>query len=362
MKKSIFIIFFIAGIIPFSVAQKMNLTYKIVTNNSVLIFKDKAYSDKNIETKAWDLFQKYVANTDILSIHDNLNRDFLKFKTDNKIIYIKKLNKGFYSLYEYGSSDDLRFYACSETDTILLIKNDSLYPQSGRNLSRYQKLAYISKDYPELWPKANALKFEEKAIQHFISEVNAKYSDPASEMTNKDRFSYLSLSLRGFLSKNRTDIRIEVLKSHYSLAHSPDISLRYGISVDYYKRTVFVPESFTGFFVIHNGITDSIFNYRDHDETLVAKIIEFPFSVNFEITNSLFTPYFYAGLAPVFYSRKISRTDSEEIENNTKASLNAFAAAGLKLKLTDSFNIMSEGRIDMIKGFSFLLGVEYYFL
>lgn len=361
MKKYILLILTIINCIQFSVAQKIYLNYKIKTSDSLLAFQDKAISDKNIETKALNIFQKHISGTDILSIEDNINRKFIKLEINHETYYLKLLNKGFYNLYEHNMGNDSRYYVCSKTDTILIEKKDPFSTQSDPHLERYQKLAALSKDYPELWPKAKSVKFDKKDIQGFISELNSKYSDPNEKRLSKSRFDYLNISLKAFILEDKTDLMLDVLKSHYFIDLSTNISLRYGIKANHYQLTEFFPESWTGWYIIQNGIKDSIFNYRDHYETLTAEIFELPFSVNFEITNSIFTPYLNLGLAPVFYNREISRTDSDEIRNNYQFTYNAFAATGVKLKLTNNFNIMSEYRWDLIKRYNFLFGLEYFF-
>jgi hypothetical protein len=361
MKKLILFTVIIINCIQLSVAQKIYLNYKIKTKDSLLEFQDKAISDKNIETNAQNIFRKHVPNSDMTSIEDNLNRKFVKLEINHETYYLKLLNKGFYTLYEQSLGNDSRYYSCSKTDTVVLEKNDSSGKQSDLNLNLYTKLASISKDYPELWPEAKKVKFDKKGIQGFISVLNLKYPETSNETHSKSRFDYLSISLKGFILEDKTDLMIDVLKSHYFIGHSTNISLRYGIKANYYQLTEFFPESWTGWYTIQNGQKDSIFNYRDHYETLTAEILELPFSVNFEITNSIVTPYLNTGLAPAFYYRTISSTDSEEIDKMTKVTFNAFAAAGVKLKLKDNFNIMSEYRWDLIKGLNFLLGLEYFF-
>lgn len=361
MKKLILLIILFINCIQFSFAQKIYLTYKIKTSDSLLVFKEKAYPDRSIETIAQNIFQKYVSNIDILSIEDDFNRKFIKFEINHEPSYLKQLNTGFYTLFEYSLDGDPRYYICSKTDTILLEKKDPYSTQSDLHLERYKKLAALSKDYPELWPKAKVVKFDKKDIQGFISELNSKYSDQNEKLPNKSRLDYLNISLKAFIVEDKTDLMLDVIKSHYFIGLSTNISLKYGVKANYYKLTKFFPEYWTGWFLIHNGIRDSIFNYRDHYETLTAEIFELPFSINYEITNSMVTPYFNAGLAPTLYFRKISRTDSEVIEKMTKVTINAFVAAGAKLKLADNFNITTEYRFDLITNLNFLIGLEYFF-
>jgi hypothetical protein len=361
MKKRILLTIVIFACIQFSAAQKIYLTYKIKTNDSLFIFQEKAISDKNIETKAQIIFQKHVSDTNILSIEDDINRKFIKYETNGKVSYLKLLNAGFYTLYENSQNNDPRYYIYSKTDTISLEKNDSLSALSEPHLNRYQKLASLSKDYPELWPKAKAVKFEKKDIQGFISELNSKYPDKSFQTNNKVKFNYTSISLKGFVTPNRTDIMFDVLKTYYSIGHSPDISLKYGLRVNYYKQTIFVPKYNTGYIFINNGISTIHYGYDDHYETLNAKIFELPFLVNFEITNSKVTPYVYIGLAPTLYFLEISRTNNEGTDKTAKVSINAFTAGGLKLKLTDSFNITTECRYELNRNINFLIGVEYFF-
>ena len=61
MKKLILFTVIIINCIQLSVAQKIYLNYKIKTKDSLFEFQDKAISDKNIETKAQNIFRKHPA-------------------------------------------------------------------------------------------------------------------------------------------------------------------------------------------------------------------------------------------------------------------------------------------------------------
>ena len=178
----------------------------------------------------------------------------------------------------------------------------------------------------------------------------------------KNRFDFLGLSLKGIVQKNKTDIMIDMLMSHYFLNLTPNFSFRYGLRANYLQQTEFFPELSSGwYFTGQDGVRREIFIYRDHYETLSAKAFEIPLLLNFETTNSKITPYFYCGLAPTLYFRQITRTDSEAIDNISIFTLNSFAAAGIKLKLTNSFNILTEYKFDLLKGLNLEFGIEYYF-
>lgn len=361
MKKLILLTSIIICCMQFSVAQKIYLEYKIKTNDSILVFRYKSFSDKKIETNAQNIFHQQVPGSIILSVEDNINRKFIKLKNNHDTNYLKQLNGGFYNLYESNTADALSFYICSKTDTIVLVKNDTAGTHTKGYLSQYQKLAYLAKDYPEYWPKAKAVKFNKSDLQAYISELNSKYPDTVFEAKDNVWLNYSSISLKGFASQNHTTIMFDFIKSYYHLCNSPDITLKYGFQANYYRETEFFPASPTGYYIIQNGVSYPQYFYNDHYETLKATVFELPVLVNFEITNSLFTPFWYVGLAPTIYFRKITRTDSNETDKLTKLALNVFTAAGCKLKITEHFNVTTEYRYEYLRRLSFLMGLEYFF-
>lgn len=364
IKKSILVVALILGCIQLTISQKINLLYKIKTIDSLLIFQDRAFSDKNIQTKTNSIFLKNVRNRNIVYIEDNINRRFEKTEFNNITYYSKLLNEGYFNLYELEVNTEPIYLIYSKNDTIILEKKDSLVNQTLIKDRKYNnKLVILSKDYPELWEKARKANFRKEDFQNFIFALNDKYSSNNIIRHEKNRFDFFNLALKGFVQANRKDIMLDILMTHYFINLSPNFSLRYGVKANYFQRTEFFPEYFSGWTMKgQNSPLDSIFIYRDHYETMSAKILEIPLSANFEITNSKLTPYFYAGLSPTLYFRKITRTDSNEINNISVFNLNAFAAAGIKLKLTNKFNTLSEYKFDLNKGLSFAVGIEYYFM
>jgi hypothetical protein len=363
MRQTILFIVFIISCIQLSFAQKIYLIYKVKTTDSLLIFQERAFSDKAIQNQARVIFQRNVTDKHIISIEDNLNRKFEKAEINHSIYYPKLLNEGYYKLYELNTKDTLRYIIYSKNDSLVLEKNDSVIQQCIKKDYKYiYKLINLSKDYPELNKKAQNINFNKKDFQNFISDLNGKNSDNNNIRHDKNRFDYLSFGLKGFVQKNRTDIMLDVSRSHYFIDISPNFSVRYGLRANYYTRTVFCPEEFTGFTSTDSkGKVDSLFYFRDHYETMTGKILEIPISVNYEITNSTITPFINVGLAPTIYSRKITRTDFNDISHTSVFTLNVFANAGIKLKLTNSFNIVSEINYETIKGLNFEFGIEYYF-
>ncbi len=364
MKKTIIFITLILSCIQLSIAQKINLTYKIKTNDSLYVFDDNALSDKDIETNFHTIFPKNIQNKNIISIEDNINRRFEKTEINHISYYPKLLNDGYFHLYELEVNNKSIYLIYSKNDTLILEKKDSISDHMIIHDKKYNnKLVILSKDYPDLWEKASKVNFRKEELSNFISNLNLKYSSNNTIKRHENsRFDYLNLSLKGFVQKNKTDVMIDILMSHYFINLSPNVSLRYGMRSNYIQQTEFFPELSSGWYMRgSDGIRTEIFIYRDHYETMTGKSLEIPVSVNFEITNSKFTPYFYAGISPALYFRKISRTDSNEIDNISAIALNAFAAAGLKLKLTNSFNILSEYKFDIYKGLNFEVGIEYCF-
>jgi hypothetical protein len=355
MRKIIILAIIIIKCTQLSVAQKIYLTYKIRTADSLFEFKAKAFSNTDIQTKTSTLFQKYISNNEIISIEDNAKRRFILFDYHYEKIYPNQLNTGFYTLYEYGKSKYLRYYIVSKGDTLLLEKPDLTNNNkqiSGRNSSNYGKLVMIAKDYPEVWNKAKKVKFNSKDILSYITELNSNFTNPDSIYNSNCKLDFLGFSLKGFVTGNKTNIIFDVYNSKYFIGDSPNVSLRYGLRFNYIKTTEFLYSSWAD---------------PGHYETLTGDCFELPLSFNFEKTNSLFTPFISYGLAPVFYFRQISKTDSfsrtafYEISKTAKFTFNFFASLGVKLKLSDSFNLMTAGNVETLSGANFLVGFEYYF-
>lgn len=363
MKKTIPFVLLILSAIQFTIAQKINLTYKIKSNDSLFVIEDNAFSEKDIQTKSDKLFLIDIPNKNIISIEDNIGRRFDKINFNKNTYYSKLLNEGYFNLYVLDVNKKPVYIICSKTDTLILEKNDSLVNQSIISDRKYNgRLVLLCKDYPDLWEKAGKISFKNKELQNLISALNDKYPDSNTRKQGKNRMDYWGLSLKGMVMKDYTDITFDVLKSRYFLDISPDFSFRYGLRVNYINQTQFFPALFSGWYYTGpDGIEQKVYVYKDHYETLTAKVLEMPFWLNYEITNSTITPYLYGGLSPTVIFRKITRTDSDEIDNIGVVTLNAFTAGGVKLKLTNGFNVLSELKFDLNKGFNLALGIEYYF-
>lgn len=363
MKKTILFPLLILSAIQLTTAQKISLTYKVKSADSLYVFKDNAFSDKTIQTKSDKIFSKNIPNKNIISIEDNINRRFDKTDFNNITYYSKLLNEGYFNLYELEVNDKPIYFIYSKSDTLILEKNDSVVNQTIKKDRKYNgKLVLLCKDYPELWEEAGKVNFKKKDFQNLISVLNEKFSDNSIRRQENNRIDYLSLSLKGMIQKNKIDIMLDAIMSHYFLNISPNLSFKYGLMANYIQQTEFFPELSSGWYLTgQDGVRHEIFIYRDHYETMTGKALEIPLLLNYEITNSKITPYFYGGLAPTLFFRKITRTDSDAIDNISKFTLNAFAAAGIKLKLTNSFNILTEYRFEILKGSNFEFGIEYYF-
>ena len=363
MKKTILFPVLILSAIQFTTAQKINLTYKVKSNDSLYVCKDNAFSEKDIQSKSDKIFLKNIPNKNIISIEDNIDRKFDKINFKNNTYYSKLLNEGYYNLYVLDVNNKPVYIIYSKTDTLILEKNDSVVNQSIINDRKYNgKLVLLCKDYPDLWEKAGKIRFRKEELQNLISDLNGKHSGNNIRKQEKNRFDYLGLSLKGIVLKNYTDISLDVLNTHYFLDISPNLSFRYGLRANYINQTQFFPALFSGWYYTGpDGIEHKVYVYKDHYETLTAKVLEIPFLANFEITNSIITPYLYGGLSPTVIFRKITRTDSDIIDDIGIINLNAFAAGGVKLKLTNGFNVLSEFKLDLNRGFNIALGIEYYF-
>jgi len=363
MKKTILfpLLFLIA--IQLTKAQKIIFTYKVKSTDSLYVLKDNAFSDKTINTKCDKIFSKKIPNKDIVSIEDNTNRRFDKINFNNTNFYSKLINEGYFKFYELKINDKPIYLIYSKNDMVVLEKNDTLVNQAIIKDRKYNgKLVLLSKEYPELWELAGKVDFRKKDLQNFISVLNQKHGGNNIIRQENNRIDYLSLSLKGMVQRNKTDIMLDVIMSHYFIDISPNLSFKYGLMANYIQQTEFFPELSSGWYITgQDGVLHEITIYRDHYETMTGKAIEIPLLLNYEITNSKITPYIYGGFSPALYFRKITRTDSDAIDNISKFTLNAIAAGGIKLKLTNSLNILTEYRFEILKGSNLEFGIEYYF-
>ena len=362
MKKTILFPLLVLSAIQLTTAQKIILTYKVKSTDSLYIIKDKAYSDKNIQTKSDKIFSEKISNKDIVSIEDNTNRRFEKTSFNNTSYYSKLINEGYFKFYELKINDNPIYLIYSKNDTILLEKKDTLVNQTIIKDRKYNgKLVLLSKDYPELWKLAGKIDFRKKNLQNFISVLNQKNGGNNIIRQENNRIDYLSLSLKGMVQRNKTDIMFDVIMSHYFIDISPNLSFKYGLMANYIQQTEFFPELSSGWDIRDkDGELQKIFLYRDHYVTMTGKVLEIPLLLNLEITNSKITPYFYGGLSPTLYFRKITRTDSDAIDNISNFIINEIAAGGVKLKLTNSLNILTEYRFETLKGSNIVFGIEYF--
>ncbi len=143
--------------------------------------------------------------------------------------------------------------------------------------------------------------------------------------------------------------------SSYLLDWSSDLSLKYGLLVNYYQEKEYFHKTMEAL----DSRYPETYSYQ-YSETTSHKILSIPFSINYEITNSTLTPYFNLAFAPTFFSCKVRRRNISEPKDSGLLILTGSAAVGVKLKLTDSFNILSEYRCDMHKGFNLECGIEYF--
>lgn len=346
-----------------AIAQKINLTYTVKSVDSSHVFDYKAISDKQMQEMSDEKFLQNIPFKNITSIEDNINRKFEKVIFNHTVYYSKLLAEGYFKLYQIEVDSKPVYLIYSKNDTVILEKNDSVIDQSIKIDRKYnRKLVVLCKDYPDLWEKAGRISFKKNDLQYLIAALNDKYYGNTDRKKEKNRADFLDVSLKGVLHEKRRGIALDVLMSHYFLEASPNISFRYGLRMSYLEETEFFPELFSGWTQTGpDRIPHKIYVYKDHDETMRAKVFEIPLGINFEITNSKVTPFFYAGLSPTLYFRKITRTDSPVVDKDDVITLNAFAAAGLKFKLTKNLNVLSEYSLELRRGLNLEVGVEYFF-
>lgn len=346
-----------------AIAQKINLTYTVKSIDSSHVFDYKAISDNQIQEMSDKEFLQNIPFKNIASIEDNINRKFEIINFNHKVCYSKLLAEGYFKLYQIEVDSKPVYLIYSKKDTVILAKNDSVINQSIKRDRKYNgKLVVLCKDYPDLWEKAGRISFNKNDLQSLITDLNDKYHGNIDRKKENSRVDFLDVSLKGVLHETRRGIMLDVLMSHYFLEASPNISFRYGLRMSYLKETQFFPELFSGWTQTGpDGIRHKIYVYKDHDETMRAKVFQIPLGINFEITNSKVTPFFFAGLSPTLYFRKITRTDSPEVDKENRIVLDAFAVAGFKLKLNNNLNVLSECSLENYRGLNFEVGVEYFF-
>ena len=335
MKKSILILLLIFSTIQFTTAQKINqITYKLKSVDSLYVVTDKLFSDEIIRTKSNIIFSKNNPNN-IISIEDNINRRFDRINFNHTNYYSKLLNEGYFNLYELKVNDKPIYIISSKSDTLVLEKNDTVIDETTFSDRRYNnKLLFICQHYPELLKVAEKVNFKNKDLQSLISALNEKHGGVNMKRPVISKVDYLSLSLSGMIQQNKTDLMLGILMSQYFLNISTNLSFKYGLVANYYHEISY--------------FTDT------------SWLIRFPLMFNYEITNSTITPYFNLGLAPILYSQRLTRTYSNVIDQTSGIAITVFAAGGIKLKLTNSFNILTEYGYDELKGLHLKVGMEYF--
>jgi len=367
MKKSILIPLLIFSTIQFTTAQKINqITYKLKSVDSLYVITDKVFSDEIIQTKSDIIFSKNIPNKNIISIEDNLNRRFDRVNFNHTNYYSKLLNEGYFNLYELKVNDKPTYIIYSKNDSVILEKNDTIIDQTIIKDRKYNnKLVFLCKDYPELLKVAEKMNFKNEDLQSLISALNEKHGGSNIKKPVISKLDYLSFSLKGMLQKNETEIMLGVFMSQYFLNMSTNLSVKYGIVASYSQYIGYFPDVFTGW--SFNGsekefeaFVKYINTNKSYYETITQKYLEIPLIFNYEITNSTITPYFYMGLAPMIFSDDLTRSYSNVVSKTRRIGMNFFGAGGVKLKLTNSFNILSEYRYETLKGLNLKVGMEYF--
>jgi len=472
MEKSILIPLLFLCIIPFASAQKISsLDYKLKSVDSSYVITAKAFSDETIQKKTDKIFSTIIPDKSIISIEDNINRRFDKINFKNIDYYSKLLNEGYFNLYELKVNDKPTYIVYSKNDTVVLEKNDTVidnivigdreynkrlvflckdYPEllkvarranfkkealqnlisvlnekhGGKNIkkpviskidylsfslsgivtknktnlnlgvlkSQYllnlstnlslkygllasyyhrisyfpigdreynKRLVFLCKDYPELLKVARRANFKKEALQNLISVLNEKHGGKNIKKPVISKIDYLSFSLSGIVTKNKTNLNLGVLKSQYLLNLSTNLSLKYGLLASYYHRISYFPDLTPGWAFSYET-EEELQNFynahkNDHD-TMTDIYLGVPLMLNYEITNSTITPYFNLGFEPLLYSHKLTRSYSNQIDKSNGIAVLPIVAVGVKVKLTNSFNILSEFRL--LTGLN--VGMEYF--
>jgi len=361
MEKSILIPLLFLCIIPFASAQKISsLDYKLKSVDSSYVITAKAFSDETIQKKTDKIFSTIIPDKSIISIEDNINRRFDKINFKNIDYYSKLLNEGYFNLYELKVNDKPTYIVYSKNDTVVLEKNDTVIDNIVIGDREYNKrLVFLCKDYPELLKVARRANFKKEALQNLISVLNEKHGGKNIKKPVISKIDYLSFSLSGIVTKNKTNLNLGVLKSQYLLNLSTNLSLKYGLLASYYHRISYFPDLTPGWAFSYET-EEELQNFynahkNDHD-TMTDIYLGVPLMLNYEITNSTITPYFNLGFEPLLYSHKLTRSYSNQIDKSNGIAVLPIVAVGVKVKLTNSFNILSEFRL--LTGLN--VGMEYF--
>ena len=358
MKRIAILLILFTLMLQLTVAQKIKLNYKITTADSTFHQYRNGYSSNNIQKNAETLFQK----NNIVSVSDDANRRFEKITFESVKYYSRMLNKGHLNLFQLKNNKKRQsFYIISEGDTTSFAVADSITNDRSKKKNKNLRiLLYLEKDNPDFIEIAKNIPYGENGIQDFIFRLNQKYSDKNELFKTENKFKYLNFALKGFALGKKKNFSLDILMTQYFVDLSPNISIKYGVKTNYYEKTEFFPKLWSGLYSGTAPQTDSVFVYFDHHEITSAAVLEVPFIVNYEFTNSSFTPFLYCGFSPSLAHRTLTRTDSVIPTKDLRFSVNLFSGVGIKYKITNSFNILSEYRFETSKGLSFLIGLEYF--
>lgn len=356
MKRIAILLILFTLTLQLAVTQKIKLNYKITTSDSTFHQLRNAYSSNNIQKNAETLFKE----NNIISISDDVNRRFEKISLDNETYLFKILNKGHLNFFQIKNHKKKQsYYIISDGNSSSFTLKDSI-SNNKKNAKNLRILLYLDKNNPDFLEITKKIPYSEGNIQDYISHLNQKYPEKNEIFKTQNKFKYLNFVLKGFALGKNKDFSMDILMTHYFVDLSSNISLRYGVKTNYYEKTEFYPKLWSGLFTGTPPNTDSVFVHFDHYEKTSASVFEIPFAVNYELTNSSFTPFLCGGFSPSLALHLVDRTDSEIINKDIRFSVNLFAAAGLKYKITNNLNILSEYRFDTTKGLNFLFGIEYY--
>jgi hypothetical protein len=332
-------------------SQDNYLKYKILNNNNDSIeFKSKLLSDKKIQMKfESDYIKKKSKDFNAIIIKDNLNRKFEKIVYKDTSLFLRVLVEGHNNLYSTSLNNYTKYILISPNDTIEMVKNDiSEYTYLKEDRKYINQLSSLAKDFPESAINVKDVHFNNSSFQSYIYNLNKNYPDKENTKIDFNPLNRGYLHIGAMIDLMPTDKNyvFSVMTSIYRLGFSKNISIRAGLSANYSEHKFTYTE-----------------NYSSVKCILKNKYIQLPFLINFEFTTWFLTPYFYMGIAPFvdYYEDTEITKSSTQTDSDTWYFFNLMEGIGMKAKLTNNLNVMTEYRSDFLCWESLVFGIEYVF-
>ena len=290
----------------------------------------------------------------------NDGRKFKKFKlkefngTDSidRIIFAKPVLNGKISVYMFkgATKDDEYLLINNQTGKKVHLqkpKEKSVQTEDGKTLvtSDYKYLQYltiIKQDDPNAFVKQDNIKYGKSEIVKNIKKYNKSYIDkfPVYQYMAQKQVSY------------------SVLAGYHPFFNTDDISNHYRISI--FRETKTTENTWKASFI--QGITYSQFS-QDYDKKALNQILSiFPIGIKIQTKPMVVTPYFYVGLGATLVSEPIRYWEDPVIHKEISPAFAAPIGAGVRIKATPQWYILTEvtGKL-ILEGIFLNAGISYQF-